>query len=56
MLEPKVYRRQIANPPAVDEESSVIFVSVDRIRPNRAQPRSAFNQNAIARLADSIRR
>ncbi|MBR5797452.1 MAG: hypothetical protein IKY29_00720, partial [Clostridia bacterium] len=31
-------------------------ICVDDIVPNRSQPRSAFNQNAIARLADSIRR
>ena len=31
-------------------------IQVRDIIPNRAQPRSAFNQNAIARLADSIRR
>ncbi len=31
-------------------------IRVDDIIPNRSQPRSAFNQNAIARLADSIRR
>jgi ParB family chromosome partitioning protein len=34
----------------------VHHIRVQDIIPNRAQPRSAFNQNAIARLADSIRR
>jgi ParB family chromosome partitioning protein len=56
MSEPKVYRRQIANPPAVDEDSSVVFVPVDRIRPNRAQPRNRFDTNTMIRLADSVRR
>jgi ParB family chromosome partitioning protein len=35
---------------------TVFQISVEDIIPNRAQPRTAFNQNAIARLADSIRR
>lgn len=46
------------------EPEEIADLSSDRIHhirvrdiiPNRAQPRSAFNQNAIARLADSIRR
>lgn len=36
--------------------ATVINIPIDDIIPNRAQPRSTFNQNAIARLADSIRR
>lgn len=36
--------------------SEIHQICVDDIIPNRSQPRSAFNQNAIARLADSIRR
>jgi ParB family chromosome partitioning protein len=35
---------------------TVYQISVEDIIPNRAQPRTAFNQNAIARLSDSIRR
>ena len=35
---------------------TVFQIDVSDIVPNRAQPRTAFNQNAIARLADSIRR
>ena len=31
-------------------------IKTDEIRPNRAQPRADFEQNAIIRLADSIRR
>ena len=35
---------------------SVVEVPVDDIIPNRSQPRTTFNQNAILRLADSIGR
>ena len=35
---------------------TVVQLKIDDIRPNRAQPRSDFNQNSIIRLADSIRR
>lgn len=34
----------------------IVHIHVRHIIPNRAQPRTSFNQNAIARLADSIRR
>ena len=34
----------------------VLQIKTDEIRPNRAQPRANFDQNAIIRLADSIRR
>lgn len=34
----------------------IIQIKTDDIRPNRAQPRAEFDQNAIIRLADSIRR
>jgi ParB family chromosome partitioning protein len=45
------------NHTASGEKSNEIHqINVDDIVPNRAQPRNAFNQNAIARLADSIRR
>ena len=36
--------------------SPVMQLKVDDIRPNRAQPRSDFDNNSIIRLADSIRR
>lgn len=41
-----------------DEElfERIVQIKTDEIRPNRAQPRSDFNQNSIIRLADSIRR
>jgi len=35
---------------------SVLQIRADAIRPNRAQPRAEFDNNAIIRLADSIRR
>ncbi len=34
----------------------VVQIKTDDIRPNRSQPRADFEQNAIIRLADSIRR
>ncbi len=37
-------------------ETRVLQIKTDDIRPNRAQPRADFDQNAIIRLADSIRR
>lgn len=36
--------------------SAVYELPIDDIIPNRSQPRSCFNQNAILRLSDSIRR
>lgn len=56
MSQPKVYHRQTPHPPAIDEQSGILFVSVDRIRPNRAQPRNRFDTNTMIRLADSVRR
>ena len=42
---------------ASDAPSATIHtIPIDNIIPNRSQPRSVFNQNAILRLADSIRR
>ena len=42
---------------ATDAPSATIHsIPIDDIIPNRSQPRSVFNQNAILRLADSIRR
>ena len=37
------------------ETGRVIFLSVKSIRPNPAQPRSVFSQEALTELADSIR-
>lgn len=37
-------------------DARVVQIKTDDIRPNRAQPRADFDQNAIIRLADSIRR
>ena len=56
MPEPKVYRRQTWAAPAVDEGSQIIFLPIDSIRPNRAQPRNRFDTNTMIRLADSVRR
>ena len=44
--------------PKTDEEAGkrVLQIKTDDIRPNRAQPRAEFEQNALVRLADSIRR
>lgn len=36
--------------------SEIVQIKTDEIRPNRSQPRAEFEQNAIIRLADSIRR
>lgn len=36
--------------------SEIYQINTDSIRPNRAQPRATFDNNAIIRLADSIRR
>ena len=36
--------------------SEIYQLRVDSIRPNRSQPRAVFDNNAIIRLADSIRR
>lgn len=36
--------------------SEIYQIRTDSIRPNRAQPRATFDNNAIIRLADSIRR
>ena len=37
------------------ETGRVIFLSVKSIRPNPAQPRRIFSQDALSELADSIR-
>ncbi len=41
--------------PAADDESSVREIQVDKIQPNRAQPRKTFDEAALEELAESIR-
>lgn len=36
--------------------SAVMQIKIERIRPNRSQPRAEFDNNSIIRLADSMRR
>ncbi len=50
------YLRRIRNIEEHPIASHVLQVNIDDIRPNRAQPRSDFDNNSIIRLADSIRR
>ncbi len=40
----------------ISPANTVYDLPIDSIIPNRSQPRSCFNQNAILRLSDSIRR
>ena len=54
MNELKYFRRPKNEDEGLTEK--VAQIKVDDIRPNRAQPRADFNNNAIIRLADSIRR
>lgn len=55
MNELKYFKRsKVVNEPPIS--SAVMQIKVDRIRPNRAQPRAEFDNNSIIRLADSIRR
>ena len=56
MAEPKVYRRQTISTPALRDDAQIIYIPVDKIRPNRAQPRHRFDNNTMIRLADSVRR
>lgn len=55
MTELKGFWKQKAEP-AEELSTQVVQIQTDDIRPNRAQPRAEFDQNAIIRLADSIRR
>ena len=55
MAELKYFRRT-KNNEDYRMASPVMQLKVDDIRPNRAQPRSDFDNNSIIRLADSIRR
>ena len=53
MSELKISRKQ---KPSEAFPSEIYQIQADSIRPNRAQPRATFDNNAIIRLADSIRR
>ena len=46
------------NPCEIEEPqgAQIVSIAVSDILPNRNQPRSTFNQSAISRLSDSIRR
>ncbi len=44
-----------AKQPAAESAESVAFISLDDIRPNAAQPRKVFDQEALQDLASSIR-
>jgi len=48
--------RPVAEPEASGRRDSVREVEVARIRPNPAQPRQHFDEDALAELAESIRR
>ena len=56
MSDPRVYRRQMPENGAVNENAQILFLPVDAICPNRAQPRNHFDTNTMIRLADSVRR
>ena len=55
MTDLKYFRRQKQELPE-EISAQIVQIKTDDIRPNRAQPRAEFDQNAIIRLADSIRR
>ncbi len=52
---PEEKKAQPAPVPAADDASTVKEISVDKIRPNRAQPRKNFDEAALDELAESIR-
>lgn len=54
MTELKHFKRGKASEEEIG--AKVLQIKTDSIRPNRAQPRAEFDQNALIRLADSIRR
>jgi ParB family chromosome partitioning protein len=54
---PLRHAKEIETDSSVATPSAAIHhINIDDIVPNRSQPRSVFNQNAILRLSDSIRR
>ena len=52
---PEEKKTQTASVPASDDASSVLEIPVEKIRPNRAQPRKNFDEAALEELAESIR-
>ena len=56
MTELKYFRRTKAEEQKNGFPAEIFQLRTDSIRPNRAQPRADFDNNAIIRLADSIRR
>ena len=48
--------RPVAEPEASGRRDSVREVEVARIRPNPSQPRQHFDEDALAELAESIRK
>ena len=55
MMDQKYFKRT-KNEAETSFPSEIFQLRTDSIRPNRAQPRADFDNNAIIRLADSIRR
>lgn len=41
---------------AADLKSAEVLVSINKVEPNRSQPRTNFDEDALAELADSIRK
>ena len=52
---PEEEKKQAAPVPAADDASAVRELPVDKIRPNRAQPRKTFDEASLEELAESIR-
>lgn len=40
---------------AAEAERSTVFVSIDKVEPNKEQPRKKFDEEALAELSDSIK-
>ena len=56
MTDLKYHKRSVRSEEERAFPSEIFQLRTDSIRPNRAQPRADFDNNAIIRLADSIRR
>ena len=52
---PEEKKAQAAPVPAADDASAVLEIPLDKIRPNRAQPRKNFDEAALEELAESVR-
>ena len=52
---PEEKKTQTASVPAADDASSVLEIPVEKIRPNRAQPRKNIDEAALEELPESIR-